>query len=320
MLLYQTEVITILNKALNQTARIRKGVDAVYFCPSCKHYKRKLEVNTLTGKYHCWVCGLSGSSLKTLFKKLGLSSELASQIYNNTQSLKKLPTQDLDLVVQLFNVGVQEQKPQLFLPNEYKSFYNADISLTGKHALNYLKSRNISKYDILRYNIGYCDDGKYKDRVIIPSYDSNGQLNFFSTRSIYDNVSMKYINSMVSKDIIGFELFLNYDLPLTLVEGSFDAIAVRNNAIPLFGKTLSMKLKTSLVINNVKSVNVVLDNDAIKDSIRICDFLVKNNIKTKLIQLDGKDPSVLGFSKTWEIINKTPVLDFEYLSKIKLSI
>jgi len=320
MLLYQTEVVTILNKALNQTARLRKGVDAVYYCPSCKHYKRKLEVNTLTGKYHCWVCGLSGTSLKTLFKKLGLSSELLSQIYHNTQSLKKLPNQELDLVVKLFTVGVEEEKSQLFLPNEYRSFFSDELSLFGKHALNYLKKRNITKYDILRYNIGYSESGQYKDRIVVPSYDSNGRVNFFSTRSIYDNVSMKYVNSQVSKDIIGFELFVNYDHPLTLVEGAFDAIAIRNNAIPLFGKTMSNKLKSALVSNKVKHVNVVLDNDALSHSIKICEYLVKNNITTKLVQLDGKDPSEIGFDKTWDIINSTPVLDFESLFKIKISL
>jgi len=320
MLLYQTEVVTILNKALNQSARIRKGTDAVYHCPNCKHYKRKLEINTVTGKYHCWVCGLSGTSLKTLFKKLGLSSELLTQVQRNTQSLKKLPRPDLDLVVKLFTVETEEPKPQLFLPSECRSFFEDDLTLFGKHALNYLKRRGITKYDILRYNIGYCESGQYKDRILIPSYDENGNLNFFSTRSIYENVKIKYVNSMVSKDIIGFEMFLDYNQPITLVEGAFDAIAVRNNAIPLFGKTLSHKLKSAFITHRVKKVNVVLDNDAMRDSIRICEFLAKNHIETKLVQLDGKDPSDIGFEKTWDMINSSEVLDFQSLFKFKLTV
>jgi DNA primase len=320
MLLYQEEIITILNKALNQSARIRKGTDAVYFCPICKHYKRKLEVNTVTGKYHCWVCGLSGNSLKTLFKKLGLSSELLSLIYKNTQSLKKLPVSDLDAFIQLMTVGKVVEHIPLFLPKEYRSFFDDELTLFGKHALNYLKKRNITKYDILRYNIGYCEDGHYKNRILIPSYDINGNLNFFSTRSIFENSYMKYVNSSASKDIIGFEMFLDYNQPLTFVEGAFDAIAVRNNAVPLFGKSLSNKLKCSLISNGVKKANVVLDNDAFLDSLRICEFFIKNNIETKLVKLDGKDPSVLGFKKTWELIESTPILNFESFFRIKLSI
>ena len=128
MLLYQTEVVTILNKALKQSAKIRKGTDAVYYCPVCKHYKRKLEINTVTGKYHCWVCGLSGTSLKTLFKKLGLSGEYLGQIYKNTETYRKLPQNDIDAILEIFT----ERKPQsivpLTLPKEYQpqKEYNPD--------------------------------------------------------------------------------------------------------------------------------------------------------------------------------------------------
>jgi hypothetical protein len=131
---------------------------------------------------------------------------------------------------------------------------------------------------------------------------------------------MKYVNSFGSKDIIGFEMFVDYHQPITLVEGAFDAISVRNNAIPLFGKTLSNKLKSALICNTVKKVNIVLDNDAMADSIRISEFLLKNNIETRLVKLDGKDPSEIGFTKTWELINNTQVLDFESLFRNKLSI
>lgn len=320
MLLYQTEVVTILNKALKQSAKIRKGSDAVYYCPVCKHYKRKLEINTITGKYHCWVCGLSGTSLKTLFKKLGLSSEYLGQIYKNTETYRKHPQDDISSILEMFSERKVEQTVQLVLPQEYRSFYDDDLTLVGRHALKYLKSRKITKYDVLRYNIGYCDGGQFHGRVLIPSYDSSGKLNFYSTRSVFEDAKMKYVNSYSSKDIIGFEMFVDYNQPITLVEGAFDAIAIRNNAIPLFGKTLSNKLKSSLICNTVRKVNIVLDNDALFDSIRISEFLLKNNIETKVVKLDGKDPSEIGFEKTWELIENTPVLDFESLFRMKLSV
>jgi len=320
MLLYQTEVVTILNKALKQSAKIRKGTDAVYFCPVCKHYKRKLEINTVTGKYHCWVCGLSGTSLKTLFKKLGLSGDYLSQIYKNTETYRKLPQNDISAILEIFSEKKADIVEQLMLPKEYRSFYDEELTLTGRHALKYLKSRNITKYDVLRYNIGYCEGGQFHGRILIPSYDASGHLNFYSTRSVFEDAKMKYVNSFGSKDIIGFEMFVDYHQPITLVEGAFDAISVRNNAIPLFGKTLSNKLKSALICNTVKKVNIVLDNDALSDSIRISEFLLKNNIETRLVKLDGKDPSEIGFAKTWELINDTPVLDFESLFRSKLSI
>lgn len=320
MLLYQTEVVTILNKALKQSAKIRKGTDAVYYCPVCKHYKRKLEINTVTGKYHCWVCGLSGTSLKTLFKKLGLSGEYLGQIYKNTETYRKLPQNDINAILEIFSEKKSVPVESLVLPKEYRSFYDDELTLIGRHALQYLKSRNITKYDVLRYNIGYCEGGQFHGRVLIPSYDASGQLNFYSTRSIFEDAKMKYVNSFGSKDIIGFEMFVDYNQPITLVEGAFDAISVRNNAIPLFGKTLSNKLKSALISNKVQSVNIVLDNDALQDSIRISEFLLKNSIETKLVKLDGKDPSEIGFDKTWDIINNCSVLDFESLFRLKINL
>lgn len=320
MLLYQTEVVTILNKALKQSAKIRKGTDAVYYCPVCKHYKRKLEINTVTGKYHCWVCGLSGTSLKTLFKKLGLSGEYLGQIYKNTETYRKLPQNDINAILEIFSEKKSVPVESLVLPKEYRSFYDDELTLIGRHALQYLKSRNITKYDVLRYNIGYCEGGQFHGRVLIPSYDASGQLNFYSTRSIFEDAKMKYVNSFGSKDIIGFEMFVDYNQPITLVEGAFDAISVRNNAIPLFGKTLSNKLKSALISNKVQSVNIVLDNDALRDSIRISEFLLKNSIETKLVKLDGKDPSEIGFDKTWDIINNCSILDFESLFRLKINL
>jgi len=320
MLLYQTEVVTILNKALKQSAKIRKGTDAVYYCPVCKHYKRKLEINTVTGKYHCWVCGLSGTSLKTLFKKLGLSGEYLGQIYKNTETYRKLPQNDINAILEIFSEKKSVPVESLVLPKEYRSFYDDELTLIGRHALQYLKSRNITKYDVLRYNIGYCEGGQFQGRVLIPSYDASGQLNFYSTRSIFEDAKMKYVNSFGSKDIIGFEMFVDYNQPITLVEGAFDAISVRNNAVPLFGKTLSNKLKSAFISNKVQSVNIVLDNDALSDSIRISEFLLKNSIETKLVKLDGKDPSEIGFEKTWEIINNSPVLEFESLFLLKINL
>jgi len=320
MLLYQTEVVTILNKALKQSAKIRKGTDAVYYCPVCKHYKRKLEINTVTGKYHCWVCGLSGTSLKTLFKKLGLSGEYLGQIYKNTETYRKLPQNDINAILEIFSEKKSIPVESLVLPKEYRSFYDDELTLIGRHALQYLKSRNITKYDVLRYNIGYCEGGQFHGRVLIPSYDASGQLNFYSTRSIFEDAKMKYVNSFGSKDIIGFEMFVDYNQPITLVEGAFDAISVRNNAVPLFGKTLSNKLKSALISNKVQSVNIVLDNDALQDSIRISEFLLKNSIETKLVKLDGKDPSEIGFDKTWDIIDNCSVLDFESLFRLKINL
>ena len=90
-----------------------------------------------------------------------------------------------------------------------------------KHQLKYLKSRGVSQDDMIKYSIGYCEDGLYSNRIIIPSYDDEGQLNFFIGRDIFDS-KLKYRNSPTPKDIIGFDLFVNWEEPILLVEGFLD--------------------------------------------------------------------------------------------------
>lgn len=311
-MLKQETVLTTLNKLFNQSAKVRKGTDAMYHCPICNHYKRKLEVSLTSGKYHCWVCNFSGLSFRSLFKKLHASSEYYL-ILGEVEQMRsdgmewKIDFSEIDEPIVL-NKLPEEFKP-LSIPSPHHNY---------KMALKYVLSRNITKYDILRYNIGYCDSGYYQHRIIIPSYDNDGRLNFFSARDYFGLNPMKYRLCSFSKNIIGNELLINFDEPITLVEGQFDAISVRRNAIPLFGKTMSKKLKARLLESDVPRVNVLLDNDAYKDAVKICEYLYRNDIPTYLISLDQKDPSVLGFEKTWEFINNATRMEFNNLIEMKL--
>ena len=121
------------------------------------------------------------------------------------RSIVKTETADKETVV----------TEKLNLPKEFKLLTNIQKSdIIGRHALTYVKSRNISEEDILKYNIGYCESGPYKNMVIIPSYDENGMLNYFTGRSFEKEAKIKYKNPSVSRDIIPFELFINWDLLL----------------------------------------------------------------------------------------------------------
>lgn len=304
-MLQQAQLISLLDRALNQTARIRKGVEAVYFCPFCSHYKKKLEVNVDTQEWHCWVCHARGKSLWSFFKKLQV----------NTSQIAELN--------KIIGTGIRktdrdDDTPILALPDEFIPLSKSSTSFEYGHALSYLKQRGVTRNDILRYNIGYAERGEYRQRIIIPSYDKNGNINFFSARSYHDH-PYKYMLPPWPKDIIGFELFINWAEPITLTEGQFDAIAVRKNVIPLFGTSLSFELKLAIVTHKVKRVNIVLDNDALKqagDIYKKIEDLQASKIDTHLIKLGDKDPSVLGFQKVNRIINESK--PFEFLDMVLL--
>lgn len=309
-MLRDESIIQALNALLNQSAKIRKQTDAVYYCPMCKHHKRKLEISIKTGKYNCWVCGFRGNSFSTLIKRLNGNSGFY-KLLNVEQS--SIP--NTDALVNIFKVV--EDNIQLRLPDDFISLSTKSDSYDCSRAINYLSSRNITYIDVIRYNIGFCEDGSFRGRIIIPSYDVNCKLNFFSGRAYFDT-NFKYKLCDSSKDIIGFESFINFDLPVTLVEGQFDAIAVRHNAIPLFGKTMSQMLKTKLLQTKVPWVNVLLDSDAKDSALSICKFFVDNGILCKWVSIEGKDPSEIGFHKTWEYIDSAQFVDYEFIINSKL--
>jgi len=310
-MLKEAKLISLVDKALNQTARIRVECEAVYFCPFCTHYKKKLEVNIKTQRWHCWTCNAAGMTIRSLFKKLRADPSLFTELYKIIENgtYKKREPEDIT--------------ENISLPKEFIPMWKSTNSMEYGIAMSYLRSRGITKNDILRYNIGYAEQGEYRKRVIIPSYDKEGNVNFFAARSYYDSNSYKYMLPPWSKNIIGFELLINWREAVTLTEGTFDAVSIRRNAIPLFGTIMSDKLKQSIIENGIMRVNVVLDNDALKNAIRICDFIEKlkvQEIDVHLIKLTDKDPSLLGFEKINDIINNSKPVEFGDLIRLKMNL
>lgn len=210
-----------------------------------------------------------------------------------------------------------DEKPALTLPVEFRSLLDRDDSREWRDAMRYVKKRKITPYDIVKHGIGYCSEGRYRNRLIFPSYDLNNKLNFFTGRSYYDDVYLKYDNCDSHKNIIGFENMVDFRYPISLTEGALDAIAVRRNVIPLFGTYPSPMLKLALIINKPE-VNVILDPDAVTHAITISKFLIQIGLKVKLIDCGNSDPNKLGFENISKIIKETDYLDFGSLTKLRL--
>ncbi|MBT5974461.1 MAG: hypothetical protein HOG64_02005, partial [Flavobacteriaceae bacterium] len=203
------------------------------------------------------------------------------------------------------------------LPKEFKAFTSITKSdMTGRQAVAYLKRRNVSKADILRYNIGYCEGGMYDKMIIIPSYSHEGTLNYFVARNFNEHSPVKYKNPPMSKDIVPFELFINWSSPLVLCEGMFDALAIKRNAIPLLGKHIQRELMKKIVTSQVKKIYIALDKDALKESVRFCEHLMNEGKEVYLVDLKEKDPSAMGFKSVTNLIQNTiPLTDFDLMAQ-----
>jgi len=303
-----SQIVSLLNRVVgNRGRQLKKANEYMYWSPFTSHHKPKLQINTQTQKWHCWVSNQGGHKLYQLFKKLKASKEQFDEL--------------TDLVGGFQSLSSNREKVKeniVRLPKEFKPLLSNGNSIIAKHSRVYLNNRNVSNGDILRYGIGYCEEGMYSNRVIVPSYNSDGELNYFVGRDIYEG-GFKYKNPPVSKDVIGFDLFINWNEPIILCEGVFDAIAIKRNAIPLFGKTIPKSLKKKIYEKKVKEIYILLDKDAISDAIKITDDLMKNGINVYFVSLSEEDPSDMGFKKVINLIKETKQTSFSDLMRMKLN-
>lgn len=286
-----------------------------FICPKCnKKDKRKLEINLDESSPHyqsfgCWVCGdaLKGKKLINLFKTLGVEPAGIRPLLKHKSS---------DLVVNI------QEEDKIILPEDCISLIDAnEANLTVKKALVYLRKRGIGKEEIIKYNLGYCDYGPYANRIIIPSYDERGLLNYFTARSFDINNSLKYKNPSVIRDIIPFELFINWSLPIILCEGPMDALAIKRNCIPLLGKNISSALMKKIVSSPPNKIYIALDNDALKQAIKYCEQFMEQGKRVFLIELNGsKDASEIGFEAFTKHIHSAKALTFSGLLEKKMQL
>ena len=258
----------VLTDVLGKPKRRNESKQQYAFdCPTCSAEKGEydgdgkgnLEVNLAEGVYHCWACGeIHGTrgGLKKLFKT-----------FATREQVRKLKMIGFDLSE--FKAKVKESNviEDLTLPKGFISFEEGNTkSLLYKQAWNYLtKERKLSPETIFKFKMGYISGGKYDSRVVIPSYDTNNELNYWVTRT-YVNAKPKYLNPDSDKEQIIFnECCLNWDSDIYLVEGPFDHIVV-HNSIPILGKKISDKLMNSLFHKASANIIILLDSDAIDDA------------------------------------------------------
>ncbi len=251
----------------------RVGNEHLYHCPYCGHHKKKMSVNFVLNAFKCWVCDTRGKNIYRMVRKFGN--------YNQRQKFLELQGRldltEFDNLFKELNDEVVEQTVEL--PKEFISLCNKRLPISSKRPLEYLKSRGISKRDIQLWKIGYCNEGKYSGRIIIPSFNNNGDCNYFIARSFVGH-NRKYLNPPCGRDIIFNELMIDWDEPVVLVEGAFDAIVAGENSIPILGSTLrkESKLFQALAINDAQ-VYMALDHDAQKKSSHMIKSMLKYDME-----------------------------------------
>ncbi len=270
-----SEKLKLLKKALG---RCWSNDDEHQFhCPKCNHHKLKLSVNIEKDVFKCWICDYSGTTISPLIRRF------APTYYADWRTLAG--EVDLSKYDTIFEEHTPEPPQIIDLPENFQTLTGRKTILKKK-ALEYLYSRGFTDKDILAWKIGFCNYGEYQDRVIIPSFDDDGNVNFFIARSYTDDW-MKYKNPRVSKDIIFNDLNIDWDDDVVLAEGVFDAMKCRN-AIPLLGSTLreNSRLFQKICIHK-PDVYLALDEDAKSKEFGIAKKLREYGIKVASIDVSG---------------------------------
>ena len=301
-------LLNCLESVLGKGKKSSKG-NYAFTCPLCNHHKPKLEVQITTNKkgenpFHCWVCETKGLKLPNLFRKVKAPREKQLELH---AILGTTPRQDIEQ-----NTNIVE------LPKEFKHLA-ADTSLEARRARAYLKKRGITLTEIIKYGIGHATSGRYNNHIIIPSYNNDFRVNYFVARSLDPNAFRKYDSPSCDKNnVIGFEALINWSLPIILVEGSFDAMAVRRNAIPLFGKRIPNALMQKLVESSVKTIYIALDRDAQKDALNHAETLLNYGKEVYFVDMENKDPNEMGFEEFTKLLHTAQPLTFMDLMQKKL--
>jgi DNA primase len=251
-------------------------------CPRCAEEKGldngdgkgNFEVNYQKHVYHCWACGETYGThgpLGKLFDQFGTKKQ--KKVYNLIKP-EELRVQDV-------------KKNILKLPEGFMSFEDSNARFIPHiEAMRYLKSRGITDEIIKKHRIGYTVTGDYSYRIIVPSYDIDGTLNYFIARA-WISSKMKYKNPPVPKDDIIFnERLINWDKDVYLVEGVFDGFFL-DNSIAMLGKALSKLLFETLYEKANGSIIICTDGDAWSNGLKMYHELNGGRLynKIKIIKL-----------------------------------
>lgn len=269
-------------------------------CPHCAKlynnyepdWKYNLEINLKKRVYKCWKCEISGPIPKLL--KYYSSREIYNTYIENYDEIDYKQNgnkEDED----------DEVYKQILLPKEFIKFSEIDTDLLShSEAYNYLIYKRRFNIDLINsLNIGFCTDGYYKNRIIIPSYDKNMKLNYFIARS-YLNDKISYLKPKTNQDVIFNEYNIDWNSTIYVVEGVFDYMSLPFNTLCLLGKEF-IPYVFKLVVKYKPQMVFILDPDAIKQTIKYINIFRNLSLENiKFVELPNK-------TDIDELTNKTDI-------------
>jgi hypothetical protein len=295
------QAIDFIEKCFGKAVLSNGGLNASVVCPRCAEktdnlQKRKLVIRTDDFLTHCWVCGYRSSNLVNLLSDY---HPYLVDDYRERFGVKQVYKRVGVDLSKLFS-GTAEQNNSDFnlqLPVGF-TLLATNLDKGSKSvcdAWSYLKTRGMTVSDLWLWKFGITDhqpsskgEQSYRFRVIVPSFDAQGNLNYFSARSYRKGLSgAKYANPNTPREHVIFnELMIDWSEELTIVEGVFDLVKCNENATCLLGSTLDASyLLFQRIVERNTPVLLALDNDAKDKTYKLAKLFLEYGISVRILSI-----------------------------------
>jgi hypothetical protein len=298
-----------------QSDAARSSGNLIVTCPHCD--KAKLWVLTVdrddirSPAWQCFFCGDSGRTALSLVRRLEdcdtfAALELIAKFQKGNEpliDLRRLVEDRLMGEVELWN----DNDVVIPLPDEFIA-YGSDVP-----RLPYFMQRGIGPKKAHRYGIGWCDDGYFANRMIIPAH-RDGKVVFFVARYMKAKPPKGVKKTLYPKGAKPGRHLFNYDRArfcetIRIVEGVLDAVHVGKSAVATFGTSLSQYQLELLMRTAASEIIIMWDRDAIDKARALADRL-SDLWRVRVVELpDARDPDEHTKDELLEMERASPVLD-----------
>jgi DNA primase len=255
-----TDKVRFIESVFGGGKLARNGKNIDVRCPICApkdHTKKKLAIRVDDDRNHCWTCGYRAHTLAPLIRKYAGPEKLAE--YRE----KFMPETEQERLRRRYDIDAEELK-RIELPKDFRLLVTAPATdPDARAAFRYVIDRGLTERDMWYFKLGISDEPRWNRRVIVPSFDAAGRLNYFVARAIDKKRKPKYDNPDFDKlPVIFNELNVDWTKQLVLCEGSFDMFKCGDNAVPLLGSDLNEEsaLFNAILVNGTP-IALALDGD-----------------------------------------------------------
>ncbi|MFY7994357.1 MAG: DNA primase [Bacteriovoracaceae bacterium] len=283
----------------------KKGANHEGVCPFHSDTKPSLKVNDVKGLYKCFACGAGGDAITFVkdFKHLEYVDtlrELANVLglpFEEYQKEKKVDPK-LEMSFRVLNAAtklylkVAAEEPFRYvefiqkreLDKEFLEKFQIGYAPHNSSLFEYLKTVPGKDRDFaisVAKELGLVREGKfegnlydfYRERVMFPIHDHQGQVRGFSSRAVLPDQMPKYLNSGESfafkkgNILFGFYFAKNHirqKQQVIIVEGNMDTVMMHQHGftetVGTMGTAMSDQM-CRLLANMSKTVYLAMDSD-----------------------------------------------------------